>query len=175
MATQFFKGHLLLATRKADIVSPSLFYYILSCMHNVHVSASSLGNLIYILLCTFCLFLSESGIFITINTQHTKQVLFSEVEVQLPGNTMTIASIKPINDKQKWQISHLAEVLVFGMSFSLLIIIEKNRESFRLGFPGVTVLCLLLFCVYLHIQSINNSYCSHNFIIKGKRREKGKV
>lgn len=31
-------------------------------------------------------------------------------------NTMTIANMKPVNDRWKLQISHLAEVLIFGMS-----------------------------------------------------------
>lgn len=54
--TEFFKRPLLFAGRKADIVSPWWFYYIISCIHNVHVSASSLRNLIHILLCTFFYF-----------------------------------------------------------------------------------------------------------------------
>lgn len=108
-ATQFSKGHLFLATKKADIVSPRLFDYILSYIHNVHVSASSMGNLIRIL-CTFFFFLANLE-FPSQFSQHTKQVLFSKVEVQLLGNMMTIASTKPINDRSgrfptwpKWNV-----------------------------------------------------------------------
>lgn len=175
VATQFFKGYLLLASRKADIVSPWWFYYILSCTHNIHVSASSLGNLIRISLCRFFLFLRKSGIFITIHLQHTKQGLFLEVEVQLPGHTMTITTTKHIIDRQKWQISHLAKVLVFGMSFNLLIIVEKMWNLSGLAFPESQCCCVYLYFLYICIHTTYNTYCSHNFIIKKRKTENGKV
>lgn len=55
---------------------------------------------------------------------------------------MTVASTAPIHDRWKLQVSHLAEILIFGMSFNLLIIVE-NREYFSPGVLGVKVMCSL--------------------------------
>lgn len=47
---------------------------------------------------------------------------------------MTVASTAPIHDRWKLQVSHLAEILIFGMSFNLLIIVENIGNILVLAF-----------------------------------------
>lgn len=95
--------------------------------------------------------------------------IFFKVEVQFPGNTMTRARTKPIRDRWRLQISHLAKVLIFQVTHNSW----KNREYFSSSLPGVKVICLLLTLCICMFTLKNFRHCLYNCIIKGRREKKG--
>ena len=122
-AIQFFKGHLLFTTIKADVVSPWLFYYILSYLCNAQL-LWNLWEIWFIYYHAQFPFLHHIWNFHPNSRVAHKQGLFLKMAV-IYQEIQWSSKHRPIHDRWKLQISHLGEVRIFGKSFYSFSIVEN--------------------------------------------------